>query len=131
MKRTPQYLFDRVVRQMISQGGPSLSKSGFCSYRGPGGRKCAVGAILPDNAYFAGMEDVNVCGLADLEPPVKQAAAYKVWVDEVLTPNRNLLSDMQAAHDNSGNLDVILERLRDVAREHGLDAASLKEVAHA
>jgi hypothetical protein len=131
MKRTPQYLFDRVVRQMIAQGGPSVSESGFCCYRGPGGRKCAVGAVLPDEAYFSDMEDTRVDHLADMEPPIEKAAAFNVWVEETLRPNLDLLASLQDAHDNRGDLDGILRAFRTVASFYNLDTAVLDEVAHA
>jgi hypothetical protein len=131
MKRTPQYLFDRVVRQMISQGGPSVDANGYCAYRGWDGRKCAVGAILPDEAYFSDMEDVRVATLADMQPPIEQAAAYKVWVDEVLTPNLEFLTALQSAHDDSGDLPGILDRMRSVGRHYALRIAATYEVAHA
>ena len=56
-----QETFDLVLNGMRAQGGPSavVDSSGHgvqCLYRGPNGRKCAVGLIIPDKDYNPSIE---------------------------------------------------------------------------
>ncbi len=46
---TDQELFNAVVTHMLGMDGPCKDERGNCSYRGPGGTACAVGALLPDS----------------------------------------------------------------------------------
>lgn len=57
MKRISQREFDKAVKGIRQQGGPSIRKEGFgCAYRGKDGRRCAVGWLLSDKRYRKDME---------------------------------------------------------------------------
>ena len=55
---TPQEAFETVAKHLLAQGRPSKNEKGMCVYRGPDGLKCAVGALIPDEAYDPRMEDI-------------------------------------------------------------------------
>lgn len=57
-----QEIFDFVVTKLREQGEPSLDPvSNACLYRGPNGRKCAAGWLLPDGEQAKeGVEAWNV-----------------------------------------------------------------------
>lgn len=58
--KTHQEILDIVVPAMIAQGAPSYDvAAGVCRYRGPEGRKCAAGVLIPDEDYRPEMEGRN------------------------------------------------------------------------
>lgn len=60
---TPQEAFKTVAKHVLAQGRPSKNEEGMCVYRGPDGLKCAVGALIPDEAYDPRMEDICATGI--------------------------------------------------------------------
>lgn len=81
-----QEVFDQVVRHLRKQGCQSR-ENGMCQYRGPEGRKCAAGILIPDSKYRPELEGFRVgdCGISDI----------------FLAQNINLefLSELQYTHD--------------------------------
>ena len=54
---TKQETFDAVVAHARQQGCKAmLGDEDTCAYRGEGGTKCFVGALIPDNKYSPNME---------------------------------------------------------------------------
>lgn len=54
-----QVLFDTVSAHLLKQA--ARSAHGLrCLYRGPGGRKCAVGCLIPDEKYTSNIEGMDV-----------------------------------------------------------------------
>ena len=51
-----QNIFTSVVHHLQKQGVRSLDNGDACAYRGERGRKCAIGAIIPDRLYHEHME---------------------------------------------------------------------------
>lgn len=52
-----QAAFITMVNHMRTQGRQSFDEAGeTCAYRGVGGLRCAVGALIPDTAYYSGIE---------------------------------------------------------------------------
>lgn len=51
-----QQIFDKAVNGVIKQGGPSLDKNGYCSYRGKDNKCCAAGHIIDDKYYKKDIE---------------------------------------------------------------------------
>ena len=47
-KITVQQIFDAAWQKFIVEGAPPALHAGFCAYRTPDGRACAVGLCLPD-----------------------------------------------------------------------------------
>lgn len=60
---TEQEIFDTVVAHARKQGHKSLDDTGeHCTYR-HGQDKCFAGALIPDNVYSTGMEQIPVGAL--------------------------------------------------------------------
>ena len=84
---TAQQVFDQVVTHLLTQNQQALS-DGMCMYRTPGGLKCAVGCLIPDEAYDAKMEDMQ----ADLVVSDYSSLMH-------LRSHSVLLRDLQRVHD--------------------------------
>ena len=54
-----QKAFDTMIDQLRKQGQPS-AHHGWCVYRDDEGNKCAVGALIPDEAYTPKIEDLRL-----------------------------------------------------------------------
>jgi hypothetical protein len=102
---TPQEIFDTVARHLFTQGhrasiqlddDPESEGAGFdCRYRGPGGTKCAVGILIPDDAYDPRMEGCSAKGLFDPDISGRPDFRLPKWMgDEVV-----LLQSLQLVHD--------------------------------
>lgn len=48
--------------------GRSTDSRGNCKYRGPDGRKCAVGVFIPDSIYDTDMEGRSMVAIQDVFP---------------------------------------------------------------
>lgn len=45
-------IFYKVKRHLLAQGGPAMDgREKMCMYRTEDGRKCAIGCLIPDEAY--------------------------------------------------------------------------------
>lgn len=68
MTETKQHTFDTVARHMLTQGKRSESffldakgeKVWDSAYRGRMRRKCALGALIPDNRYYKELEGQDI-----------------------------------------------------------------------
>lgn len=116
---TDQQIFDRVAVHLIEQGEPSLAYAGvsLCMYRGGEGRMCAVGRLIPDNAYDPDMERKSVLDLFNEFPRAMQVAGLE-W------RQRWLLQALQDVHDNHNPKDWD-EQLGKVASHYQLKTAAL------
>lgn len=86
-----QAIFDAAVSGLIAQGEPAIDEHGGCVYRGRGGLKCAVGMLIPDNAYDEfRMEGHLVGSLIDM------SELKGLFKSEDLL----FLEDLQATHDD-------------------------------
>lgn len=101
---THQELFDRVARHLCQQGcraipdGLEHTGGASCRYRDTHGRKCAIGALVPDAEYTTGLEYHSVGILIDNES--------LIFDEGVLS---SFLGDLQDVHDASD--PVLPERL--------------------
>ena len=98
-----QEIYDKTVRALHAQGGPSIRMGNHrhpvCAYRGQGGRKCAAGVHIPDEAYVPGMEMLH---MADIFRPLGFDHGQLL-----------LLTALRRAHDTS------------TANQHGTDYATM------
>jgi len=53
---TTKEYFNLLIETSESGGFPAITKGNKCAYRGEGGRRCAVGIIMPDHVYKESME---------------------------------------------------------------------------
>ena len=128
---TPQEIFDTVARHLFTQGeradivldddtDDGVRKGFFsCRYRAPGGAKCAVGALIPDEAYSPSMEERNFSDVYDSFAPV-----LPLWMGD----NLRLLASLQSVHDDHhywGSTGSMREALANVADFYHLNASVL------
>jgi len=58
---TRQEMFDTAAKHLLTQRTRSVSEDGnYCNYRGPQGRMCAIGPMIPDEKYSPDMEGWEV-----------------------------------------------------------------------
>lgn len=60
-----QEIFDTALSGIRGQNGFSVDENGVCLYRGPDGKKCAAGWLIPDSKYNIEIEGQNAFGLTD------------------------------------------------------------------
>jgi hypothetical protein len=93
MPLNKQEAFDKAVKGIILQGGPSREDGGTgCLYRGPDGKKCAIGYLIPDELYDPDMEGRGMSTHA-----FAKFAKILHWnADDI-----EFLSGLQETHDNA------------------------------
>jgi hypothetical protein len=125
---TPQEIFDTVARHLFTQGeragivhdDDADRNEGFsCRYRGPCGTACAVGKLIPDDAYEPAMEGCGVTMLID---------SFGPYLPEWMRDNYELLDRLQMVHDQEAHW-ISDERMRFelsmTATSYGLDDSVL------
>jgi len=90
MSMNNQEAFDTAVSFLFKQGCVSQDSLGMCLYRTKDGKKCAVGALIPDALYSPRIEGYTVHRLIDEYPGI-----YNLFIDV----DYNLLRHMQSIHD--------------------------------
>lgn len=126
-KQSKQEMFDTVSLGLARQGGPARNKNGLCVYRGPDGRKCALGHLIADDEYQIDMEEKGVAGLVKTGLlPVR------------LMGHEAFLYDLQQAHDHAVyndfdrtwrepfGFDGIAANFRDFAGRYRLNPAAVR-----
>lgn len=111
LAREPQEIFDAVVAHARTMDKKSIKCDNFgghpvCAYRGNGGRKCFIGALIPDEEYDIGME-MPISSFAPKEMPYLSDESFK------------LLIELQSIHDLIP-MDKWEEELKGVAGDFGL-----------
>lgn len=114
-----QEIFDTAVAALIKQGEPSYDDG--CYYRGPGGAKCAIGHLIPDEKYSEGLE-----GLTADRFEVRKAAGIRFL-------QAGFAGELQSAHDIPAELGLtdaewledFKKRARAVAEKHHLSTTVL------
>lgn len=108
--KTPQEIFDFVVRAVVAQGRPSLSARGDCAYRGEEGARCAAGFLLTDDEV-----DQYNTGYGFFELPI---------ADELPRDILLVVGHLQNAHDRASLsdkfVDTFLSACRQIANEWDL-----------
>lgn len=126
---TPQEIFDTVAKHLFKQGCRSVEDESLddpaCLYRGPEGRMCAVGVLIPDELYNTDLEYQNAAYLVE-----KVGSPFPEW----MKANVNLLHSLQISHDRPHhwlNSEAMRERLRVVATQYDLSSAVLNGLSFA
>ncbi len=138
-----QDIFNQVATHLFKQGQQSKAiiadpywtpGSGFdqmremCAYRGEAGLACAVGCLIPDEAYRPEIEGLPVESLMDPNSTVHLPSL------DLLKEHRRLLGVLQDAHDNDGawiSTGNLRAYLADIAARFDLDAAILDTLSFA
>lgn len=108
--KTKQETFNTAYLGLKSQGFEK-SYSGEideCAYRGPEGRKCAAGWCISDEDYS---EDIEGCSVRSND--IQELPSVKIH-------DKDLLADLQHAHDSSSGPLIMQYRLAKVANTHNL-----------
>lgn len=108
---TNQEAFDKVVRHLRNQVVRAVIE-GSCRYR-LGALKCAIGCLIPDEAYSAQMESLTVYPLLDRFQNLKQYLPVGVGFS----------SELQWLHDKNGSEDQLIDwegRFTAFATRHNL-----------
>ncbi len=90
-----QEAFNKAVIGVFKQGGASMNERKVCAYRGPDGRKCAIGHLLADDQYDKRFEGQGI-GEYRLFGSIARSGYASVSVD--------LLVALQKAHDSSARI---------------------------
>ena len=95
---SPGHEFEKIIgimsKHVIEDGRPGIDvDQGICMYRGPDGEKCLIGALIPDEKYYADLEDNDAAN----------ATVYKVCSD-LGYKDVWLLVFLQNCHDNLAQL---------------------------
>ena len=108
-----QQAFDTVARHLLTQGCKSIGPHG-CAYRGEGGKKCAIGALIPDDLYNRSFEGNRIF------PLVREHVEIGVLLEDV---SLTMLDELQIVHDHTKqpdglkfDLTTLKHRLREVGR---------------
>jgi hypothetical protein len=126
MQFDKQMAFDTAARHLLTQNEKSMTPESahLCAYRGVNGRKCAIGALIPDNLYHAGLEGRsvvrNASGLQALNPMLGRPTD-----DE----DKAFLIYLQKVHD-VWTPPMWPRKLRDLAAQFKLHTEVLREFGH-
>jgi hypothetical protein len=98
MSLNKQEAFDKAARGIILQGGPSREDgSACCLYRGPDGRRCAIGHLIPDELYDPDMEGRGITTPVVISP-IRNFLTSQGWDSE---EDVYFLMGLQEIHDNA------------------------------
>jgi hypothetical protein len=115
--KSKQALFDFISNHLLRQGKKSNDLTS-CLYRGPGGRKCAVGCVIPDELYSDAMERKSTGQLIVLSA----SNGYKLpWY---IIRYRNFLEEFQAIHDVA-RISQWKDHLIELGKRHKLDLSKV------
>ena len=116
-----QGAFDAALLHLLIQGHRSVSSSGRCQLRGPGGAKSAIGTLIPDRLYRDSMEGKTIQQLLAAYSP--EYLPLRHHLSGVGLPLLNALQDL---HDRTGEShpslfrEVVLSGGQRIARMFGL-----------
>lgn len=111
-----QQIFNTAYRGLASQGfiQSAAPKTGTCLYRGPEGRRCALGWCIPDENYRQELEGLTI----DDYPSILEDA---LGFPDLPENDIQFLVDLQTYHDQSTDPDKMKLRLADLANTYGLE----------
>lgn len=104
MNFTNQQLFDIAYTGLVKQGKGSFDvDKRICQYNGPDGTHCAIGLMLPHDVRERVREGAGVQTILTLYAAVRDFFGYRGMhaQSEEERDQRQLLSDLQAAHDGA------------------------------
>jgi hypothetical protein len=134
---TMQETFDIVAKHLWRQGQAAMSETGeACVYRGAGGSKCAIGALIHNDEYDEYIEDHPVSmlkskipSLFEHHPALLVTSLREGYMEEIAFGD-----ELQQLHDsfnirdfNFNFVEQSLEKeLRSIALNHNLTMPELK-----
>ena len=110
-----QEIYDKVKAHLLTQNAKSYDvENDMCMYRHPDGLKCAIGVLIPDDAYTPDMEGHNVTAMT-LYPDLWDR--FPEVLKEIPV---SLLSALQSVHDDY-DVHQWPSALARVAKTHNLN----------
>ena len=118
-------IFDKVLTHLCKQKVGSFMKiknEAFddikCMYRGPEGRMCAVGCLIPDDYYRENMEEINSDHLLVMYPDCipEMSVARKLLDYDEFRELQDFLSYLQHLHDEylcKDSFEMWLSKMQD------------------
>lgn len=88
---TLQETFNTVAEHLLTQGHRAETADGLCVYRNDAGDSCAVGCLIPADAYSSDFEGLSLTDLL--------TTACASELPAYFTPQRELLDRLQSIHD--------------------------------
>lgn len=88
-----QEVFDRVCKHLLTQGERS-ELDGRCTYRGDGGRMCAIGCLI-DNAHYQKTLEGSSIWISFVRDAVAKSLNFDLEKSDMF-----LLSALQGCHDD-------------------------------
>lgn len=123
----PQEIFDTVAKHVFAQGeraGIEETDGNFyCRYRTPTGKKCAAGALLPDEYYHENMEGTNWKTICQVE---------EFLIPDWMKEHSILINDLQTAHDTLAywqSANTMKTVFRQIAQRYNLSDKVLENLA--
>lgn len=117
-----QQIFNTVYKGLRSQGfqrsfDKSPEGSVRCLYRGPRGRKCAAGHLIPDDKYHVSMEN-QPCLMSSISTAMGLPHSHQL--SEKNYELALFVRELQRIHDTSDLNSTMQRRLEFYAQEQGL-----------
>ncbi len=113
---TKQEIFNKVWDWFVTKGYPrSKDLQGACRYRGDNGTKCPVGVLIPDDLYTPMMEGAAASRACILITNYSTEGAKFVASLTEESNSAQLLSELQAVHDDGDRNEDMTRDLRQVA----------------
>lgn len=130
MQERRQHWFDHAVQNLLLQGKQSVDGSNGCAYRSGDGSKCAIGWLIPDEAYCEGFEGMSAIDLVhnywDRVSDLESIRCF-ITLDGDRAMHVPILQELQEAHDQFGHstksenwLNTFITKARAVAYRNGL-----------
>ncbi|RWH50276.1 MAG: hypothetical protein EOQ80_04710 [Mesorhizobium sp.] len=109
-----QELFDTIYLGLQAQGWQRSfdAQRDLCMYRGPEGRKCAIGQAIPDDEYDRAMDDDDV-GVFNYDDFHRRR-------DMFLNITKSQFSELQYAHDSNDEPEGMRAAFEGIAGKYGL-----------
>ena len=101
---TKKKMLEHVTNNFIYK---SVTKDGYCAYRGENGDKCAVGLFIPDNLYTEDMDNGDKFQNTDVLHILERYPE----LNNYLPLESEALMDFQKIHDKSFSSSTKLELL--------------------
>lgn len=118
---TRQEMFEKAVRGLHAQGyaqsrASHNGRDPSCAYRGVDDRRCAVGHLIPDEAYQSTLEGYSPC--VDVDGP--NFVARTLITLGVAPDDIDWLRNLQGEHDGGRTPEEMRANLLHFAKAHGL-----------
>src|SRR6202011_4888770 len=118
-----QEAFDIAVLHLLNQAQRCVNSNGRSQYRGSGGCKNAVGALIPDHLYWNSMDGKTVPQML-----VATGSEYDRLREHFSGVAPRLLNELQDLHDRAGNClpslfrDIVMAGGQRIAQLFGVSA---------